>query len=165
MGFEPTIQLGAVWSAVNQGFVVHLFEGHLSLADMDVMEAQSLRWLEANPGERVELSVIYSTKARMDTVERARMTELIKHGERGRVASATVILAEGLTGAMQRSVLTGMLLIVPPVHPQRVFGALRPALEWLLPHVRRVNGEAVTLAGLCAACDDLRRAFDARPRA
>jgi len=164
MALSATIQLSSAWSAFDRRFVVHLFEGHLSIADMDRLDALGRRWEQDNPGKRVELVIIYPTDARMNGEERTRMGKLIKRGERERAASATVILAEGLLGAMQRSVLTGLQLIVPPVHPQKVFGAVAPAVAWLVPHVQQVNGGDVTAASLAAAVDDLRRAFDARER-
>lgn len=157
-------QLAPAWTAVDKRLAVHVFEGHLSLTDMDVLEAFGDRWTRDNGGKRVELVIIYPSNSRMTGEERTRMGGLIKRWEKDRVASATVILAEGMLGAMQRSVLTGLQLIAPPAHPQKVFGVIEPAITWLLPYVREVNGadvnEVLLRTGIASVCRD----FQARTR-
>src|SRR5215510_6266317 len=97
--------LTGVWSR----FGVHLFHGHVTTTEMDDMEAAGDRWVERHPGRTTELVIIYPSRARMSTAERMRMARLLKKRERFRAAAATVILAQGLIGSVQRSVLTGLL--------------------------------------------------------
>jgi hypothetical protein len=92
----------------------------------------------------------------MSTEERQRISALIKRWDKDRAASATVILAEGMVGAMQRSVLTGLQLIAGTTHPQKVCSNVADAVNWLMPHVREVNGPSTNgpqlLADVNALC-------------
>jgi hypothetical protein len=151
MRFEPVIALPTAWTSAYSRFAVHLFEGQVTLADMDKMQAIGERWSQKHPGKRVELVVIYPSDSRMSHEERVRMGRLIKHGEEHRTASATVILAQGLLASMQRSVLTGMTMLVPPPHPMKVFGAVSEAVTWLFPQVRALCGRSVQLDELQGA--------------
>jgi hypothetical protein len=151
MNFEAVIRTPTAWISVFSRFTVHLFEGHVTLADMDRMQAVGERWKVQHPEKRVEIGVIFPSDARMTHEERTRMARLIKLGEAQRAASATVILAQGLMASMQRSMLTGMLMIAPPPHPQKVFGSIPDALAWLGPHVEAVCGGALNLDELSNA--------------
>src|SRR5688572_8852720 len=105
MRLQPLICLSSAWTSVFGQFAVHLFEGHVSVAQMEHLQAIGDRWNGENPDKRVELVIVLPSDTRMTLEERARMNRLIKHGESFRTASATVILAEGLLASMQRSVL------------------------------------------------------------
>jgi hypothetical protein len=157
---EPIIKLIPAWTAVSGRFAVHVFEGHLSIADMDRMEAIGDQWHRQNRGRRVELVIVFPSDAKMTAEERRRMTLLIKRWEPDRDASATVILAEGLRGSIQRSVLTGFTLVAPPPHPMKVFGKIPEAVTWLHPHIAPVCPEArsldVVLGAVQSVCRDFR---------
>lgn len=140
MRFEPIIALPSAWTSVMSQFCVHLFEGHVSLGDMEEMQVIAERWVAQHPGKRVEMVVIFPSDARMSSDERARMARMVKLGEKYRVASATVILAQGLVASVQRSILTGMMLVVPPPHPVKISAHIEEALTWLHPYVREVCG-------------------------
>jgi hypothetical protein len=148
MNFEPVIRTPTTWVSVCSRFAVHLFEGHVTLPEMDHMQIIGERWRLQHPEKRVELAVIFPSEARMTHEERARMARLIKLGEAERAATATVILAQGLMASMQRSMLTGMLMIAPPPHPSKVFGSMPDALAWLTPHVKATCGSELK-------CDEL----------
>jgi hypothetical protein len=94
--------------------------------------------------------------------ERVRMAKLLKKREKQRVASATVILAQGIMGSAQRSMLTGLLMLAPPPHPAKVFGASRDAVGWLQPYVKSLCGPEATTPSLSAAVDELCARFQAR---
>ncbi|MFT3923954.1 MAG: hypothetical protein QM778_15580 [Myxococcales bacterium] len=135
MGWEPVIRFPTAWTSVLGNFGVHLFEGYVSLEEMDRMQALAERWLMQRQDKLVELVVIHPSDARMSHEERSRMARLIKLGESRRNASATVILAEGLMASVQRSILTGLTMLVPPPHPTKVFGQIEPAVTWLHPYL------------------------------
>jgi hypothetical protein len=136
MALEPLIKLPNAWSGAAGRFGVHLFEGRLTVADMDRLEAIGDDWHARHPGRIVELVVIFPSSARLDDIERQRLLRLVARREKDRAASATVVLAEGMIGAMQRSMLTGINLVRRPPHPVKVFSAVPEAVNWLLPHVR-----------------------------
>lgn len=159
---EPIILLPNAWTYVAGRFGIHLFEGELTVSDMDRMEALGNDWYRKNPGKLVELTVIFPSDARMSGEERQRMARLIKRWENDRTAAATVILAAGMVGAMQRSILTGMLMIAPPPHPSKIFGEVPNAITWLLPHLRSLAGADASREALLAAVLDLGAAFQAR---
>ncbi|HVU03049.1 MAG TPA: hypothetical protein VHE30_14915 [Polyangiaceae bacterium] len=162
MTFEPIIQIQPAWTLVCGRFGVHFFEGDLSVADMDQMQREGDAWFGRHRDRIVELVVILPSRSVMSTEERRRMIGLIKHWEDHRVAAATVILAEGLLGAMHRSVLTGLLMLAPPPHPAKVFGDVAEAVTWLQPHVRSVCPEAVSARVVLDAVRKLEAAFRAR---
>ena len=162
MELEPVIKLAPAWTAVSGRFGVHVFEGHLSLSDMDRMRTIGDEWYRRNPGRLVELAIIFPSNALMSAEERRRMTHLIKRWERDRDASATVILAEGLLGSIQRSVLTGLTLVVPPPHPMKVFGKIPEAVSWLYPYIAPLCPAASSCETALAAVQGLCRAFKAR---
>lgn len=151
MIFEPVIRMTAAWTSVTAGFAIHLFEGHVTLDQMDQMQVIGERWNARHPAKRVEIVLILPSGARMTHEERTRMAKLIKAGEAHRTASATVILAQGMLASMQRSMLTGLLMIAPPPHPAKVFGAIAEALTWLEPHARGVSGARLKLDELTVA--------------
>jgi hypothetical protein len=153
----PCLLTGA-WSR----FGVHLFHGKVTTSDIDMMERLGDAWFAKNPGRLVELVVVFPSDARLSSEERTRMTQLMKRREKDRIASATVILAEGLTGAVHRSVLTGLLLLARPPHPIKIFGTTKAAVTWLAPHVQTLCGATATADNLNAAVDELSGRFRAR---
>ncbi|HEX3771271.1 MAG TPA: hypothetical protein VHV30_10420 [Polyangiaceae bacterium] len=144
-------------------FGVHAFEGHLTLDDMGKLEAFGNVWHKKNPGKVVEMAIVFPSDDRMEGEERARLVKVIRRWEMTRVASATVILAQGLLGAMHRSVLTGLMLVAPPPHPTKVFGATADAVAWLTPHVQAVCGLDASSHDLTAAVDALCATLRAPP--
>lgn len=163
VSFERIIALPAVWSYACGRLAVHLFQGQLSVPDMDRMEQVGVLWHERKPGKRVELSVILPSDARMESAERARMARLVRRWENERIASATVVLAQGLRGAMHRSVLTGLMLVAPSPHPAKVFGTIDDAVAYVTPFVQPpVLDAPCSGATLARAILALQRAFEAR---
>jgi hypothetical protein len=163
MRLVPLLQTPTAWSGVHERFAVHVFEGHVTLRQMADFEAVGDEWLGKNPGKLVELVIIHPSDSRMTHEERSRMAQVIKRWERQRVAAATVILATGMLGAMQRSVLTGLLMLAPPPHPTKVFGVAADAIDWLAPHVRSLSRHT-TPAAMHAAVADFNAAFAARSK-
>jgi hypothetical protein len=94
----------------------------------------------------------------MTQAERSKMVQLMKQWEDVRDAAATVILAEGLLGSLQRSILTGLMMLAPAPHPAKVFSAVDLAVEFLAPYVR-----ALTPGLSQAAVRALIEQFEQRP--
>ncbi len=161
MLLEPIVETPYLVTAVFRKFAVHMFHGKVTVEHMAAMEQRSDVWYAANPGQMVEMVVIFPSEARMTHEERVRMGRVIKRYERRRTASATVILADGLIGAAHRSVLTGLLLLAPPPHPAKVFGNTRDAVNWLMPYIGSSCGPEATSTTLAAALDTLARRFSA----
>jgi hypothetical protein len=162
MKLAPLIQMPNTWSGLAGRFGVHLFEGHLGVADMGRLESIGAEWLREHPGKLVELVVIFPSNSRMTGEERSRMARVIKRWEKDRLASATVILASGLLGAMHRSVLTGLLMIAPPPHPSKVFATVPEAVTWLAPHMQSLLGAEATRHDLLTGVEDWCAAFRGR---
>jgi hypothetical protein len=159
MKLEPIIQLPNVMTGMWRRFGVHAFEGTLTLDDMARIEAAGNLWHKKNPGKVVELVIIFPSDARMNGEERTRLAGIIRRWESIRTASATVVLASGLPGAMHRSILTGLHMIAPPPHPTKIFGATTDAVTWLAPHIQALCGVDATRDHLLAAIEDLCMAF------
>jgi hypothetical protein len=141
---------------------VHLFQGELSMADMTVLETAGAHWQRAHRGKRVELVIVLPSGARMSADERDRMTQLMRRGEKDRIASATVILADGLRGALHRSLLTGLTLLAPAPHPMKVFSRLEDALAFLTPYLQKLPDVVGRLDEPLAAVTALYEAFQRR---
>jgi hypothetical protein len=159
---EPIIEMPCLHTGLWKRFGVHLFEGKVTLADMEEIETRSEAWHDKLRGKLVEMVIIFPSEAKMTSEERTKMTQIIKRWETSRAASATVILAQGLTGALHRSVLTGMQMIVPAPHPLKVFGNTTDAMKWIAPHVRELCGPESTPEALDTAVTDFSARFRAR---
>jgi hypothetical protein len=162
MTLEPLIRLPTAWTSVCQRFGVHLFEGRVTVEQMAEMQRIGDRWLAKSHGKLTELVVVFPSDTRMTHEERMRMVQLIKHGEQHRIASATVILADGMLGSLQRSVLTGMMMLVPAPHPAKVFGQVSEAGAWLHPHVLAASGASWKVEELQAVLERHLADFRAR---
>ncbi len=162
MKLEPIIEMHCMTTGMWRRFAVHLFEGKVTVDDMDRLEQNSEVWHGKLTGKLVEMVVIFPSEAKMTSDERTRMTRIIKRWEHKRIASATVILAQGLVGSMHRSVLTGMQMVVPAPHPVNVFGATTDAIAWLTPHIREVCGPEAQTDALIAATVALTHRFAKR---
>jgi hypothetical protein len=160
---EPIIETPYLMTGVWRRFVVHLFEGKVTLSDMDLLEAKGAEWEAKLPGKLVELVVIFPSKARMTQEERVRMAGIIKRSEGRRLASATVILADTLLGSFHRSVLTGLQMLAPPSHPTKVFGDVPSSVKYLAPYAQEVCGPAAKADILQAGVIDLSARFVSRP--
>lgn len=161
---EPFLTLPNLVLGIWRRFGVHVFGGSLSVDDMARIEASGSLWHRMNPGQIVELAIIFPSNARMTNEERVRMAAIVKRWEKTRTASATVVLAEGLIGAMHRSVLTGLQMVAPPPHPTKVFSRTPDAVVWLAPHVQALCGHDATVADLIAAVERMSEAFRASRR-
>jgi hypothetical protein len=51
---------------------------------------------------------------------------------------------------MQRSVLTGLMMLAPPPHPVKVFGTIPEAVEYLQPYLRQIPGAPIAQSPLPA---------------
>ena len=164
MKLEPLIEMPNMVTGLWRQFGVHLFEGKLTLADMVQLDEAAKAWRKTNTGKTAELVIIYpsSSDAMMTHDERKRMAHIIKRWENLRLASATVILATGLIGAMHRSVLTGLQLLAPSPHPVKVFGTIPSAVVWLTPYIRELLGQEVTVDSVQTGVDELCKSFRAK---
>ena len=160
--FSPVIEMPTVLTGVWRRMAVHLFEGKLTVDDMERLDALGADFRRRVPGKMVELVVVFPTDARMTSEERTRMAAIIKRWEHLRTASSTVILAQGLIGSLHRSVLTGLQILAPAPHPLKVFGAIAPAVKWITPFVQELSGPEATVESLGLGVDELCARFAAR---
>ncbi|MEO7113504.1 MAG: hypothetical protein ABI183_23905 [Polyangiaceae bacterium] len=142
---------------------MHVFEGKLTLDNMAQLEKDSEAWHSKSKDKLVEMVVIHPSQSKMTSDERQKMKGIIKRWEHTREASATVILAQGLAGALHRSVLTGLQMAVPAPHPTKVFGTTDAALNWLAPSVQKTCGPEACVGDLIVAVAELSAHFQKRP--
>ncbi len=160
--FEHLIEQPNVLFAAWRRFGVYLFEGEISIDDIDRIEMAGSQFFRKTPGKIVEIAVIFPSEARMTSEQRAHMGKTLKRWESRRLASATVILATDLIGSMQRSVLTGLQLITRPPHPTKVFSKVDEAVLWLAPHLAEACGIDATYPKVMAGIHDATVRFAAR---
>ncbi len=161
--FEHLIEQPNVLFAAWRRFGVYLFEGEVSIADIDKIETTGSQFFRKTPGKIVEMVVIFPSEARMTPEQRAHMSKTIKRWESRRLASATVVLATDLVGSMQRSVLTGLQLITRPPHPTKVFPKVDEAVLWLAPYLADACGIDATYPKVMAGIHDATTRFAACP--
>lgn len=164
MKLEPLIQTPNAWTGIADRFAVHLFQGRITVGAMDQLEAFGIGWFRRNPGKTVTMAVVFPSKTRMTHDERVRMAKLMKSWQDQRVASAITVLSQGMIGAVQRSVLTGLMILAPPPHPAKVFGDIADAVAWIAPHVLSLCGPQATKAAIASAVDAFCSEFEARER-
>ena len=162
MKLEPIIEAPYMVTGLWKNYAVHLFEGKVTLGDMDRIEADAIAWHSKLKDKLVEMVVIYPSDSKMTQDERVRMAGIIRRWEKTRLASATVIVADSLVGSLHRSVLTGLQMLAPSPHPTKVFGTIDDATRWLCPYVVKACGTAVRPEALGAAVDELAVRFLAR---
>jgi hypothetical protein len=117
---EPAICTPTMAAATWRRMTFLVSDGHNDVAALERMRRMGHEWLRKSPGKTVDFVVIHPSNTTMSSEERATMMRYIDETKHNRLASATVVLATGILGAVHRSILTGMNLIVPPPHPARI---------------------------------------------
>lgn len=163
MKLEPIIEMPCMVTGNWRRFAVHVFEGKLTIADMQAIEESSEKWHAKIREQIVEMVIILPSDAKMTGEERTKMQQIIKRWEHTRIASSTIVLAQGLLGSLHRSILTGMQMVVPPPHPIKVFGSIDDGLRWLTPYIQKSSGADAHTDMLIASVNDLIAAFAKRP--
>lgn len=151
----PIFRLPTVWStAVADSIGVNHFEGEVTVMEMNKIQEIGDRWYARFPGKSLAISVVYPTTHRAPPEQRERLRQLIKHWEHRHLAAANVMLIDGLLGSMHRSIFTGVLMLVPPPHPAKVFSNIDDGVSWLLGHQKGTSFDVAatraTIHGLCA---------------
>ena len=114
------------------------------------------RVLQRTNGQIVALSVVHPVAmGPVDAEGRAELAEQNRSLHPRSKAGALVILAGGFSGAIVRSISTGLNLLSPPGHPNKVFDAVEPAAEFLAPYVTTAAGKRATPPELLAAFHSL----------
>jgi hypothetical protein len=142
--------------------VVWVVDGHTPVDELERLRLHVLEWTRAQgDAKNVALTVLHSNRSTMSAEERRIVARMIDETKGSRLASATVVLADGMLGALHRSILTGFSLLVPPPHPTKICGDLPSALAFLAPHIEKVAGD-VPPAHIEAIVDDLHGAVRAQ---
>jgi len=160
--FEHLIEQQNVLFAAWRRFGVYLFEGPISIGDIDRIEMSGSQFFRKSPGKIVEIAVIFPSDSRMSSEERAHWGKTLKRWGSRRLATATVILATDLVGSMQRSVLTGLQLITRPPHPTKVFPKIDEAILWLAPYITEACGIDATYPKVMDGIHDATTRFASR---
>ena len=161
--FEHLIEQPNVLFAAWRRFGVYLFEGPISIGDIDKLEMTSSQFFPEVPGQDRRMRRHLPERRQDD--ERAAGThekDASKRWESRRLASATVILATDLVGSMQRSVLTGLQLITRPPHPTKVFPKVDEAILWLAPYLAEACGIDATYPKVMAGIHEMSQRFESR---
>lgn len=141
----------AVWRRL----VLWVVDGHTPVVELERLRTLVHEWSRGQSGEKnVTLVLLHASRSTMEADERRAVLRMIDETKHDRVASATVVLARGMIGALHRSILTGFSLLLPPPHPTRVFGEVPPAIAFLHGHIESLCG-AVEPLHIEAMLDDL----------
>ncbi len=133
----PSYAIGA-W----KNLVIWVVDGHTPLEELERLRARVSDWNRARGGAKnVALIVLHAARSTMSAEERRSVARMIDESKHTRAASATVVLADGVLGALHRSILTGISMLVPAPHPTKVFADVERAIAFLEPHIARNCGE------------------------
>ena len=121
------------------------------------------KYLARVPGPMIGFSIVHPpAMGPLDSDGRAAIAEQARVVNPRSKAGALVILSGGFSGAIVRSIATGLSLISPPKHPNKVFDTMERACAWIAPHVTPVDGRAVTPEEIMAAYRQLPTPPDSR---
>jgi hypothetical protein len=121
--------------------VLWVVDGHTPLDELERLRVIVQSWSRAQGTlKNVTLVVLHDNRSTMSAEERRSVSRMIDETKSQRVASATVVLAGGIVGALHRSILTGFSLLVPPPHPTKVYADVESAIAFLHPHIESVCG-------------------------
>ena len=121
--------------------VIWVVDGHTPLDELKRLRSRVAEWRQQRAARKnVALTVLYPSPSTMSTEERLTVARMIDETKHDRTASATVVLADGILGALHRSILTGLSIVVPSPHPVRISADLGTAITFVLPHVERLCG-------------------------
>lgn len=134
-------------------------EGHTPVEQLERLRVR-IGALSRDRGDKkhVALTVLYPSDSTMSAEERACVAKMIDETKHRRLAAATAVLAQGVMGSVHRSILTGMSLIVPPPHPNRIAASEEAAINFVHPYVVQSSG-AVTPEEIRAMSADLYEAL------
>ncbi|APR79854.1 Hypothetical protein A7982_05201 [Minicystis rosea] len=65
MKFQPVIRLPTAWTSVAGRLGVHLFDGEVTVREMDQMQSLGDAWYAKNPGKFGSCRIFAQTEARM----------------------------------------------------------------------------------------------------
>jgi len=120
--------------------VIWVVDGSTPPEELERLRTISRAWREEHPEPTVNLIVIYPTQTTMDAAQRKVAAKFIDETKHTRVASATAVLATGMVGALHRSLLTGLSILVPPPHPVKITARVVDAVDFLHPHIEQTCG-------------------------
>ena len=134
-----TVEIGPIFVALWRGAVIR--------ESFDVQSAGLTEVVRAHPAGAAFLCVIEVTsKAPNDELRRASIEMVEAHGPRLRCL-AVVIEGEGFRAAVNRGVITGLILFARHIHcPVSVFSDVRDAAAWMQKHLALPPVEDVAAA-------------------
>jgi hypothetical protein len=142
--------------------VLWVVDGHTPLDELEQLRRLVHAWyVDQGDAKNVTLVVIHGTNTTMNADERRAVARMIDETKSSRVASATVVLGDGMVGALHRSILTGFSFLVPPPHPVKIFARVEPAVVFLHPFIEALCGP-VSPDHVGAMVDDLHREMRGR---
>lgn len=142
-----------------KNLLIWVAQGHTNVAELQELRVLFGMLAKARGDEpHVSLIILYPSDSTMSGEERRVVTKLIEESKHRRLASATAVLATGVMAAVHRSILTGINLLVPPPHPNRITASIDEAISFVHPHVVKSSGP-ITQADVRAMIDELYEAL------
>jgi hypothetical protein len=121
--------------------LIWVVEGHTPLDQLEKLRIR-IGALSRERGEHkhVALTILYPSDSSMSADERACVARMIEETKQRRLAASTAVLAQGVMGSVHRSILTGMSLLVPPPHPNKIAATEDAAIAFVHPYVVQSSG-------------------------
>lgn len=135
--------------------LIWVVDGHTGVEGLERLRVRFSELSRARGEEKhVALIVLYPAQTTMSAEERKCLAKMIDESKHRRLASSTAVLSQGVIGAVHRSILTGISILIPPPHPNRIVSTIDDAVAFVHPHVVKACGP-ITRAELRAMVDDL----------
>lgn len=126
--------------------LIWVVEGHTPLEQLERLRLRIGAIARERGNEKhVALTILHPSDSAMSSEERASVSKMIDETKHRRLAAATAVLAQGVMGSVHRSILTGMSLLVPSPHPNRIAATEEAAIKFIHPYVLQSSG-AITEA-------------------
>jgi hypothetical protein len=107
-----------------------------SAADIRAGAEAVRKHLARTTGQIIPISIVHPEAiSAVDTEGRAAIAEQARHVDPRSKASALVILSGGFSGSIIRSIATGLNLLLPARHPNKIFDTMEAASSWLAPYL------------------------------
>lgn len=127
---DPTFR---IFSARN--LQVNVWTGPPTVDQMRSFERAGIAISRRHPRGAGLINVMLSGKASFSQEVRDETVRLMKTTNSYRLGSAHVVLVDGFTGTAVRAFMSTVMLLGRPPSPNKVFGDVESAAQWLVPQL------------------------------
>ena len=134
-----TVETAGIVHACWRRCSVSVVRGSVTIPDIEALERGFEAYMSEHPGKHVTFSYVLPSDDRLDAKVRDRIKVMMDNYGADTLAAAYVIPADGLTGALQRSILTSIMMLTRGAYPRKVFKSLEDGCAWGAGHLQSID--------------------------